>query len=168
MTQAVKTVLTLAVLAALLAFAASWGWSALTAPLPSLTSGPACVETAVSAGETVTTQQVTVSVLNAGKRAGLASRTMTALTDQGFNKGDSGNAPAKTAVTYAQIWTDDPTSPAVALVASRFGGRAKIVQHDVAEVGVVVVVGDKFRTLTKGKPSVKATKGTTICSPPSS
>src|SRR4051794_3862699 len=98
MTQAVKTALTLAVLAALLGLAASWGWSALTAPLPPLSSAPACVETAVSPGDAVSPQQVTVSVLNAGKRPGLASRTMTALTDQGFNEGDSGNAPAKTAV----------------------------------------------------------------------
>lgn len=168
MTQAVKTALTLAVLAALLGLAASWGWSALTAPLPPLSSAPTCVETAVSPGDTVSPQQVTVSVLNAGKRPGLASRTMTALTDQGFNEGNSGNAPAKTAVGYAQIWTDDPGSPAVALVASRFGGRAKVMQHDVNDVGVVVVVGDRFRTLVKGKPSVKAAKGTTICSPPTS
>ncbi|GAA1952962.1 hypothetical protein GCM10009798_10200 [Nocardioides panacihumi] len=164
MTQGVKTLITLAVLAALLAFATVWGWSALTAPLPGLANAPACVETPISAGDTVTPQQVTVSVLNAGKRAGLASRTMVALTDQGFNKGDSANAPAKTSVGYAQIWTDDPDSPAVALVASRID-HVRIVQHDVDQVGVVVVVGDKFRQLSKGEPSVKATKPTTICSP---
>lgn len=165
MRQGPKTVITLAVLAALLAFAASWGWSALTEPLPKLANGPTCVETPVDAGDTVTPAQVTVSVLNAGRRAGLASRTMTALIDQGFNKGDSGNAPPKTAVGYAQIWTDDPSSPAVALVASRLE-RVKVVQRDVEQVGVVLVVGDNFKTLGKGKPSVTATKGTTICSPP--
>jgi hypothetical protein len=167
MTQAVKTVLTLTVLVALLASAAAWGWSKLTAPLPSLSSGPSCVETPVEAGDTVTPAQVTVSVLNAGKRAGLASRTMTALMEQGFNKGDSGNAPARTAVGAAQIWTDDPDSPAVALVASRLG-RVKVVQRDVDQVGVVVVVGDRFRKVGKGPASVKATKRTTICSPPTS
>jgi len=164
MTQGVKTLITLAVLSALLAFAAVWGWSALTAPMPKLASAPACVETAISPGDTVTPQQVTVSVLNAGKRSGLASRTMVALTDQGFHKGDSANAPAKTNVTYAQIWTDDPSSPAVALVASRIA-HVKVVQHDVDQVGVVVVVGDKFRQLSKGLASAKATKPTTICSP---
>jgi hypothetical protein len=167
MTQAVKTLITLVVLVVLLGLAASWGWSALTAPLPDLSSGPTCVDTPVDAGDTVTPQQVTVSVLNAGRRAGLASRTMTALTDGGFNKGDSGNAPRRTPVGAVQIWTDDPGSPAVALVASRLG-RVKVVQRDVGEVGVVVVVGDKFGGVRKGPASVRATRGTTICSPPTS
>ena len=166
MKQGVKTVITLAVLAAMLGFAASWGWSALTAPLPELAEAPTCVETPISPGDTITPQQVTVSVLNAGKRAGLASRTMNALHDKGFNEGDRGNAPAKTAVGYAQIWTDDPTSPAVRLLASWLG-KVKIVQHDIDQVGVVLVVGDNFRTVKRGKTSVTATKGTTICSPPS-
>jgi hypothetical protein len=165
MKQGAKTLITLSVLAAMLGFAASWGWSALTAPLPRLAEAPTCVETPVEAGETITPEQVTVSVLNAGKRAGLASRTMKALHDKGFNEGDSGNAPAKTVVGYAQIWTDDPTSPAVALLASWIG-KVRIVQHDIDQVGVVLVVGDNFRAVTKGKPSVKAAKGTTICSPP--
>jgi hypothetical protein len=68
-------------------------------------------------------------------------------------------------VAKAQIWTDDPDSPAVALVAGRLP-RAKVVQRDVDQVGVVVVVGDRFRALADGEASVTATKGTTICSPP--
>lgn len=166
MGQGAKTTVTLAVLVALLAFGATWGWSALTQPLPKLADAPSCTETPVSAGDTVTPEQVTVSVLNAGKRAGLASRTMTELTDQGFHQGQSGNAPSGTKVGYAQIWTDDPDSPAVALVRSRLG-RAKVVQRDIDQVGVVLVVGDKFDKLRKGKASVTATKATTICSPPS-
>jgi hypothetical protein len=165
MRQGAKTVTTLAALAALLGFAASWGWSALTAPLPNFANAPSCVETPVHAGDTITPEQVTVSVLNAGRRPGLASRTMNTLHDKGFNEGDSGNAPAKTAVSNAQIWTDDPTSPAVALLASWLD-KVKVVQRDIDQVGVVLVVGDKFRTIKEGKKSVTAAKGTTICSPP--
>ncbi|SFC14930.1 LytR cell envelope-related transcriptional attenuator [Nocardioides terrae] len=165
MTQAVKTTVTLAVLAALLGFGASWGWSALTAPLPELADAPTCVETPIEAGDTITPERVTVSVLNAGKRVGLATRTMTALTGQGFNKGDRGNAPSGTDVGNAQIWTDDPGSPAVALVASRIP-KVRVVQRDVDQVGVVLVVGDKFDTVSGGVASVEAAKGTTICSPP--
>ncbi|WP_459981797.1 LytR C-terminal domain-containing protein [Nocardioides sp. AN3] len=165
MRQGAKTGLTLAVLVALLVLAASWGWSALTAPMPRLRQAAACVETPVSQGDTISLHQVTVSVLNAGRRSGLASRTMTSLTDAGFTKGDSANAPARTAVRNAQIWTDDPDSPAVALLAT-WVPHVKVVQHDVDQVGVVLVVGDSFRRLGKGKPSVKATKPTTICSPP--
>jgi hypothetical protein len=155
----------MAVLLVLLMVGAAWGWSALTKPLPGLADAPTCVETAIEPGDTVTPEQVTVSVLNAGKRAGLASRTMTALVDQGFNRGDSANAPAGTAVARAQIWTDDPTSPAVALLASRLKG-VKVVPRDVTQVGVVLVVGDRFGTLGKGPASVAAAKRTPICSPP--
>jgi hypothetical protein len=164
MTQAVKTTVTLAVLGVLLVVAASWGWSALTEPLPKLAEAPTCVETPIEAGDTVTPEQVTVSVLNAGKRVGLATRTMTSLIGQGFNRGDSGNAPGGTVVGNAQIWTDDPGSPAVALVASRIP-RVKVIQRDVDQVGVVLVVGDNFRQVGKGVASVAAAKGTTICSP---
>jgi hypothetical protein len=166
MSQGVKTALTLVVLAALLGVGASWGWSSFTAPLPRTDEAPICVETPVAAGQTITPEQVTVSVLNAGRRSGLATRTMTDFVAQGFHKGSSGNAPARSGVSYAQIWTDDPQSPAVALVASRLG-RAKVVQRAVDQVGVVVVVGDRFHDLARGKASVAAAKGTTICSPAS-
>jgi hypothetical protein len=43
-----------------------------------------------------------------------------------------------------------------------------VVQRDVTEIGVVVVVGDRFAGVRKGPASVQATKGTTICSPPTS
>lgn len=164
MTSAVKTTLTLAVAALVLLLALLWGWSALTAPLPELAKAPACVETPVSKGDEITPSQVTVSVLNAGKRAGLASRTMTAFMDQGFTRGDSGNAPSGTKVATAEIWTDDPESPAVALVRSRLG-KAKVREHSLDNVGVVVVVGDRFKKLGKGVASVTSTTDTTICSP---
>jgi hypothetical protein len=164
MTQAVKTALTLAVAALLLLLALAWGWSALTAPLPDLAKAPVCVETPVSKGDKVTPSQVTVSVLNAGKRSGLASRTMTAFVDQGFTKGDSANAPARTRVGNAEIWTDDPQSPAVALVRSRLG-KVKVVRRSLTQVGVVVVVGDRFKKVGKGVAAVTSTTDTTICSP---
>jgi hypothetical protein len=166
MSQAAKTVVTLAVLVVLLGVAAAWGWSSLTKPLPGLADAPVCVETPVGAGDTVTPEQVTVSVLNAGKRSGLAGQTMTDLVDQGFTEGDRGNAPATMPVGNVQIWTDDPDSPAVALVATRLK-KVRVVQRDVDQVGVVIVVGDKFRGVGKGRPSVTATKPTTICSPES-
>lgn len=165
MTQGLKTTITLAVAALLLLLGLSWGWSALTQPLPQAADAPACVETPVSKGDKITPAQVTVSVLNAGKRAGLASRTMTALVDQGFTQGDSANAPSGTKVATAEIWTDDPQSPAVALVRSRLG-KVKVAQHSLSQVGVVVVVGDRFGKLSPGVASVTSTTDTTICSPP--
>lgn len=168
MTQAVKTTLTLAVLVALLLLGLSWGWTALTEPLPDQGEAPTCVETAVREGDVVTPDQVTVTVLNAGRRAGLAGRTMAQLLDQGFHRGGSGNAPQGTAVTNAQIWTDDPESPAVQLLAARLD-KVRIVQQDVTTwAGVVLVVGDGFPGVGDGPASVEVTRGTTICAPPTS
>ncbi|WP_300679801.1 LytR C-terminal domain-containing protein [Nocardioides sp.] len=163
MSSFARTALTIGVLLVCLVLAATWGWHTMTKPFPSLTEKTVCSETSIHKGETVTPEMVTVSVLNAGKRSGLASRTLTAFTDQGFHAGTSASV-AKTAVANVQIWTDDPASPAVKLVASRLPG-AKVVQKSVTEVGVVVVVGDKFGTVGTGKAQVTATTETTICSP---
>jgi hypothetical protein len=123
-----------------------------------------CSATRVDAGDHVFPAQVTVSVLNASSREGLASRTMTALKDGGFAPGHSGNAPKDAKVGAAQIWTDDPKSPAVQLVAAWLPG-VRVVQRSVAEPGVVVVVGDHFSAVGQGPKSITATTDATICSP---
>lgn len=167
MTRAMKSAATMVALVVLLVLAAMWGWSALTRPFPGLADAAACVETPVKAGETVTADQVTVSVLNAGKTAGLAGRTMDEVLGQGFQEGDTGDTPEDTEVAYAQIWTDDVNSPAVALLNSHLR-RSKIVQMDmttIGAVGVVLVVGDTFDDMIPGDAQVTAAADTTICSP---
>lgn len=159
-----RTAATIGGLIVVLLLSAMWGWHQLTKPLPALSEAAPCVETAVDSGDAVTPGRVTVSVLNASTRQGLATRTMSEFTDAGFNEGESGNAPAGTKVSVAQIWTDDPASPAVKLVASRIKG-VKVVKRSLIQVGVVVVVGNKFDQLVPGKKSVQATTDTTICSP---
>ena len=57
-------------------------------------------------------------------------------------------------------------SPAVALVASRLGADAKIVRRRASGSGVVVVVGDGFKRLAKGRQLVVAKQDAEICSPP--
>ena len=165
MTPPVRTTVTLVTLLAGLLVTLTWGWSLLTSPFPGTVEAPSCVETAVHEGEDLTTEQVTVTVLNAGERAGLASRTMVKLLDQGFQRGSSGNV-TDVKVSGAQIWTDDPDSPAVELLASRLR-KPKIVQRDIAAfTGVVLVVGDKFTGIGKGPGSVTVREDTTVCSPP--
>jgi hypothetical protein len=107
---------------------------------------------------------VTVSVLNGGRRQGLAARTMEDLIGFGFHEGDRGNLPDSVEVATAQIWTDDPASPAVALVSAHLPD-AEIIQRSVEHAGVVVVVGDQFGQVHDGLDSVEATTDTTICSP---
>lgn len=168
MREGARSAGTVAVLSVILLVGAVWGWSALTKPLPGKAEIPTCVSRPVAAGEKVYPDQVVVSVLNAGNREGLAGRTMQLFTAQGFVEGDSGNAPAKTSVSTAAIWTADPENPAARLVATRLGPDVTIIRRNSSEAGVVVVVGDKFQKLLKGRQAVKARNDSEICSPPES
>jgi hypothetical protein len=162
----VKTLLTLAVLTVLLFIGISWGWSSLTRPFPHKGAQQDCYRTELQAGDRVSPPKVMVSVFNASDRVGLAERTLAAFQDQGFGTGDVGNAPKSARVRYAQIWADDPTNPAVRLVASRLGHHVKVVAKKHSGAGVIVMVGAQFKKLVQGKQSTKVTAATTICSPP--
>lgn len=168
MTQAARTSLTLAALCLVLVAAAIWGWQAATEPLPVKADRPVCVTTAVSAGDQVYPEQVTVSVYNAGTREGLAGRTMQLLTDAGFAEGQSGNVStgAGAKVATVAIWTEQPQSPAVRLVASRLGPNVSIERRSGPGAGVNVIVGDGFQRTVKGKRFIVAGEDTSICSPP--
>ena len=161
MTGALKSALTLAVLAALVLVAAVWGWSALTEPLPREEPVAICEDTEVAAGGEVRRDQVVVSVFNGSDRSGLAGSTMAQLAERGFVEGDVGDAPQPAAST--QIWSSEPTNPAVLLVQQQFKG-ATIVDGDALGEGVVVVVGEKFKTLRKKQvESVVAETDATYC-----
>jgi hypothetical protein len=166
MRDGTKSAITIGVLGTILAIGAAWGWSAATKPFPGKAEVPTCVESAVSKGEKVYPDQVVVSVFNAGQREGLAGRTMGMLVDEGFREGDSGNAPARTKVSRAEIWTDEPGSPAVQLVATWLGRDTRVVRRNATGAGVVVLVGDRFDKLAKGRKLVVSQQDIEICSPP--
>jgi hypothetical protein len=162
----VKALLTLAVLAVLVFVGITWGWAALTKPFPHSTATKVCYPTRLQPGDRVSAPKVTISVFNATDQVGLAERTMSDFEDQGFGPGSVGNAPKGTVVHFAQIWSKDPSDPAVRLVASRLGPHAAVVARKHGGPGVIVVVGPLFEKLVEGKQSTKVTKATTICSPP--
>lgn len=166
MSQAGRSALVLLGLCLVLAGVGLWGFNAATQPFPAKTDPPKCVATPVAAGEKVFPGQVTVSVYNASGRNGLAGLTMGLFTDAGFNRGDTGNAPRDADVRHATIWTEDPNSPAVALVAGHLGRRVDVQQQEGRGVGVTVLVGDTFEKLVKGPGRVVAKEDTRICSPP--
>lgn len=165
MTARARSLVTLAVLAAILAAAAAWGWSAATKPLPELADPPLCVDTTIPVGETVVREQVVVSVYNASTRNGLAGSTMDLLTERGFVAADTGNAPDETSLKGVQIWSNDPENPAAQLVAQQFK-RATVVPGEALGRGVTVVVGNGFKKLGKQVDSVTSAADATICSPP--
>jgi hypothetical protein len=167
MTAHLKTLLTMGVLAVMVLFGSTWGWSALTSPFPQKAPSKVCLQTAVQPGDRVSAPQVTVSVFNASTRVGLAERTMANFQDMGFGAGNVGNAPKGASVTFAQVWTSKRNNPAVQLVVSRLGPRARIVHQHHQGPGVIVVVGSSFDKLVAGRSSVKVTAPAHICSPPS-
>ena len=161
MTAGLRTAITLGVLTLLVLVAAVWGWTALTEPFPEDEPVAICEDTTVSAGSEVRRDQVVVSVFNGSRRSGLAGATSAQLAERGFVTGDVGDSPTPTATT--QIWADDPTNPAVALVQQQFK-KAKVVTGEAIGVGVVVVVGEKFKTLKKKQvESVLAEADATYC-----
>lgn len=161
-----KSALTLGVLALLLVIGVSWGFAQVTKPFPGKVDPPICVDTSFAAGERIYPEDVTVSVLNASKREGLAGRTMAELVSDGFGEGQTRNAPDKTPVARVEVWTTDADNPAVLLVRSRLGQAEVIEKSDPGAAGIVVVVGDDFEETFEGRPSIKTDVDVVVCGPP--
>jgi hypothetical protein len=161
-----KTALTLGVLALVLVLGVGWGVAQVTEPFPGKVDPPVCVDTSFSEGDRVYPQDVTVSVLNASKREGLAGRTMSELVAAGFAEGQTGNAPDGTRVRTAEVWVTDADNPGARLVRSRLGRPEVVEMADPGAAGVVVVVGDDFEETVEGRPSIKAEADDVVCGPP--
>ncbi|GAA1928981.1 hypothetical protein GCM10009737_33630 [Nocardioides lentus] len=169
MSRRLRAAITLLVLTVVLLAGGAWAWSALFSPLPESVFGggeeeAVCTDREVEAGSRLTPDGVTVSVVNAGDRQGAAGQTLERLVDAGFAEGVEDNAPDDADVRRVQIWTDDPSSPAVRLVAS-YLGDPRIEQREVDVPGVYVVVGDEFDELSEGRPRIRVPDDTTVCGP---
>lgn len=153
------TAVTLTVLVALLVVGAYFGWRALVTPLdddPDRTpaAGDGC---AVARGDTVRTRDVTVSVYNAGTRAGLAGQTQDELVARGFIPGDLGNAPDDlSSVRVVRVLAETRRDPAARLVAIQFGKGTRVQAAPDLGSGVEVVVGDRFKGLEKAPRRIRA------------
>lgn len=161
-----RSALTLAALLVVVLVGVAWAWSAVSEPFPERGKPAICTEQAVSEGDKVYPDQVTVSVLNASTREGLADRTMTDLVTEGFDRGEVGNAPDDAEVNRVQIWALDAQNPAVRLVKSYLGKKAKVVKREGPLAGVNVVVGEEFSGVGKGRKAIVAAEDTSVCSPP--
>jgi hypothetical protein len=163
----IRTAITLAALALLMLLGVTWGWAQMTKPFPGKVDAPICVDTAYKAGDELFVQDVTVSVLNASGREGLAGRTLQELESVGFAEGETANAPKGTALsTPAEIWVDDIDNPGAKLLRARLG-QVPVVSHpENTKAGITVVVGDSFGELRQGPASVILSKDAVVCSPP--
>lgn len=168
----ITTAVTLTVLCVLLVIAAITGFNALFAPLPSAEDEPSASPSPTCTpgpkkGERLRTDDVRVSVFNAGSRAGLAGSTYDAFRDRGFIGGRVGNAPADAKVRRAQVWIVEGEEDAGRLVARQIARKAKphvVAEKDDLSDGIDVVVGDGFRGLVKAPRKVKVTVGNNGCS----
>jgi hypothetical protein len=162
-----KSAITLGVLTLLLVVGVSWGYAQVTEPFPGKVDPPICVDTEQPAGERIYPQDVTVSVLNASGREGLAGRVLAEFVeDEGFAQGETGNAPDGTSVRRVEIWTRDADSAAVLLVRSRLGQAEVLEKPAPGAAGIVVVVGADFEQLFEGgRPSIVTDVDTVVCGP---
>ncbi len=160
-----RTVVTLAVLALLLVYGVSHGLRSVTAPFPELSDPPVCVDTTVTDGDVLRPGAITVSVLNAGERTGLAGVTLDDLEAQGFARGRISTLTDED-VARAEIWSPEGRTPVTRLVASYLGGSVRVVERTASVPGVAVVVGDRFPGVKPGLAQAEVGADVTVCSPP--
>ena len=155
-----RSAITLVVLVAVLVAGAYLGWRALFAPLPGsdepAATGPQCRD-GVDAGDVLHTDDVTVSVYNAGSRSGLAGQTQDQLTARAFIPGDLGNAPPEyERVRFVRVLSPSRSDPAARLVALQFGANTVVEKAEDLGPGVEVIVGDQFVGLVDAPKRLRA------------
>ncbi len=160
----VRTAATLGVLVLLLLLAVTRGLDQVSEPFPESADPPVCVDTTVTAGDFLRASGITVSVINAGTKNGLARKTLDDLKAQGFDGGELANQ-ADPDVRSAQIWVPGGRNDAVRLVVTYLGGKVKVVDRPSSVAGITVVVGDAFPGVRKGRFQVKVTENGTVCGP---
>lgn len=158
--RSVTTGVSLVVAAVLLCIMGVWGYKSATAPLPadkttaSSANSPGCPSEDQIIEKYVRRVDVTVSVYNAGKKAGRAQATMDLLEKAGFKAGAVSNAPDGIDVARASVYSTKADDPAAELVAQALGHDTQVVHSDDdLGPGVDVVIGDKFKKLDPAAPN---------------
>lgn len=148
-TRMIKTPLILLVLAAIVAVGGIWGYQNATAQIPPRPPEP-CVMTNV--GGKLTPHHVTLRVLNAGLRGGLAKRVSSAMRSYGFNILKVNNTDQR--LTNTVIVGNSANDPEVKLVAGFFKNSTRQGDGRIDHV-VDVLLGDDYAgRLTNPKQSV--------------
>ncbi len=164
----ISSTLTLVVAALLLVGGAAYGARLLLADADTTAEGPTCTDTTVAAGETLTSNLVTVHVRNASQRGGLANKVSLQLQRRGFLAGSVGNAPEGVGAKRVTILTTNKDDDLVRLVAKQFKDKVAYSKPPVGvalEDGVTVVVGQDYAGLKKAGGAIPAKQDVTVCVP---
>ncbi|HHV22011.1 MAG TPA: LytR C-terminal domain-containing protein [Propionibacterium sp.] len=158
--RAAKTPVILLALLILVGVAGSWGYAAMTAPLPPPYVAP-CVERPLPDGK-LTSQMINVRVLNASNKRGKAAEVSQQLKRQGFNVTRVGNADQNQQKSV--VIGESPDSPLVQLVAEQFQGFET--QGDDRKDGTVeVLIGQDYESMIGDAPTELQLDVDRICLP---
>lgn len=167
--MSLRTPVTLTVLLMLVLGGGWYGWTQFQEPFdnPFADRSRSCVNRTIAAGNTLQPDQVVVNVYNAGTRVDLASSTLTDLARRGFRRGLATNAPGRIDVATIAILDRDKSTADVRLVRGQFQGRVPVERGpDLGARGIDVVVGDRYRGLTRPAPRTAPVRDDlTICVP---
>lgn len=166
---------TLAVSVLIVIGMALWGYHSALAPIDnankvSATTTPDAPGCAAGQKATIIAfvrrSQVTVSVFNAGKKAGRARSTLSRLEAAGFRPGAIGNAPQGAHVVRAEVHASAADATKAALVARAFGTQTPVVvDNNNLGPGIDVFIGDKFHRLDPRAPiKIRLPQPVVVCS----
>lgn len=144
-----------------------WGTSELLAPFPKRgTATTSCDPSKQIIIKTMGRSEVTVSIYNAGAKAGTAARFAAQFTRLGFKVNTVSNAPSTAQIPVATVVGPSTTDPATRLVALTMGPSATVTSDPTLQLGpgVNVFIGPKHRALVKKAPrTVPLTTPTVLC-----
>ncbi|OYN89192.1 LytR C-terminal domain-containing protein [Parenemella sanctibonifatiensis] len=158
--QALRTPLTLIVLLVVLYLGFNWGWERASAPIPP-PPPPTCINQPVPEGR-LTTEQVTLRVLNGSDQQGLARRVGDELTSRGFRVTTTGNTDE--VITSTIIVGAAEENPEVQLIAAHLP-EAAIRADGRSDRSVDVLVGSTFEGFAPEAPDSVEIQGESICLP---
>jgi hypothetical protein len=165
-----RTPITLGVLIGVLVGAAYFGWKTVISPATEDTSPPAATKPRCEnveefhKGQLIKAKDILVNVYNAGGITGLASDTLSSLSNRGFNSGVADNAPGSVSASNVTILTDARRAPQVQLVAAQFKGSVVYAKGANLAPGIDIVVGDNFQGLNgKAKNSLRVKRDISTC-----
>ena len=144
----------------LLIYAATWGWKALTEPLPSPSPTPCVTQSATVVSPTT----ISLRIYNGGFTSGLANRISRSMKEVGFQVVRVDNTEER--ITGTVIRGNEQQTAELTLVASYFN-EATIEFDDRVDGTVDVLVGSEYKDFNPSPiPEAPATAGV-ICVVPS-